>query len=119
MRDVLLFFSYSAPCQSRDTACHLAKAFGASGLGRLINKLPEGVFNDRPPNLHYHHMGTTRMHAYPRHGVVDADCRIHRLENLYIRGSSMFPTCGNVNPTLTIVALAIRLAEQLKQRLWT
>ena len=59
------------------------------------------------------------MHAYPRHGDVDADCRIHRLENLYIRGSSVFPTYGNIDPTLTIVALAIRLAEHLKQRLRT
>jgi choline dehydrogenase-like flavoprotein len=103
----------------RGTARHLARAFGASGLGRLINRLPEGVFDDRPPHPHYHHMGTTRMHADPRHGVVDANSRIHRLDNFYIAGSSVFPTSGNVNPTLTIVALAIRLADHLKQRLRT
>jgi choline dehydrogenase-like flavoprotein len=61
-----------------------------------------------------HHMGTTRMHADPREGVVDTDCRVHGLGNLYIAGSSVFPTGGVANPTLTIVALALRLADHLK-----
>ena len=60
-----------------------------------------------------HHMGTTRMHPDPRQGVVDADCRVHGTSNLYIAGSSVFPSGGYANPTLTIVALAIRLAEHL------
>jgi choline dehydrogenase-like flavoprotein len=60
-----------------------------------------------------HHMGTTRMHADPRQGVVDADGRVHELANLYVAGSSVFPTVGAANPTLTIVALALRLAEHL------
>ncbi len=64
-----------------------------------------------------HHMGTTRMAAEPERGVVDADCRVHHLDNLYIAGSSVFPTGGSVNPTLTIVALAVRLADHLKGRL--
>ncbi len=64
-----------------------------------------------------HHMGTTRIHDDPRQGVVDADCRIHGMSNLYIAGSSVFPTGGYANPTLTIVALALRLAEHLKRRL--
>lgn len=63
-----------------------------------------------------HHMSTTRMHADPRHGVVDADCRVHALPNLYVAGSSVFATGGVANPTLTIVALAIRLADHLKGR---
>jgi choline dehydrogenase-like flavoprotein len=62
-------------------------------------------------------MGTTRMNADSKRGVVDADCRVHRLENFYVAGSSVFPTSGNVNPTLTIVALAMRLADHLKERL--
>jgi len=62
----------------------------------------------------YHHMGTTRMHPDPRHGVVDADCRLHGVDNLYIAGSSVFPTGGWSNPTLTIIALALRLAEHLR-----
>ena len=61
-----------------------------------------------------HHMGTTRMHRDPRHGVVDADCRVHGLANLFVAGSSVFPTGGYVNPTLTLVALALRLADHLK-----
>jgi choline dehydrogenase-like flavoprotein len=62
----------------------------------------------------WHHMGTTRMHADPRRGVVDAQCRVHGMENLFIAGSSVFPTCGSDMPTITIVALAIRLAEHIK-----
>lgn len=64
-----------------------------------------------------HHMGTTRMHRDPKQGVVDPDCRLHETENLYIAGSSVFPTGGYVNPTLTIVALAVRLADHLKTEL--
>jgi choline dehydrogenase-like flavoprotein len=63
-----------------------------------------------------HHMGTTRMGTDPRHSVVDADCCAHSVENLYIAGSSVFPTGGDANPTLTIVALAHRLADALKPR---
>jgi choline dehydrogenase-like flavoprotein len=50
----------------------------------------------------------------PRRGVVDPQCRTHDVANLYIAGSAVFPTSGSANPTLTIVALAIRLADQLK-----
>jgi len=64
-----------------------------------------------------HHIGTTRMHADPKQGVVDPDCRVHELANLYVAGSSVFPTSGYANPTLTIVALALRLADHLKARL--
>jgi len=62
-----------------------------------------------------HHMGTTRMHVDPRSGVVDPHCRVHDCANLYVAGSSVFPTCGYANPTLTIVALAVRLCDRLKQ----
>ena len=64
-----------------------------------------------------HHIGTTRMHVDPKQGVVDPDCRVHGLSNLYVAGSSVFPTSGYANPTLTIVALALRLADHLKARL--
>lgn len=60
-----------------------------------------------------HHMGTTRMSELPKKGVVDPDCRVHGIDNLFIAGSSVFPTGGCVNPTLTIVALALRLAEHV------
>jgi choline dehydrogenase-like flavoprotein len=61
-----------------------------------------------------HHMGTTRMHDDPRHGVVDRHCRVHGVSNLYVAGSSTFPSVGYANPTLTIVALAIRLSDHVK-----
>lgn len=60
-----------------------------------------------------HHMGTTRMADDPRSGVVDRDCRVHGTANLYVAGSSVFPTSGFANPTLTIVELALRLADTL------
>jgi choline dehydrogenase-like flavoprotein len=65
----------------------------------------------------YHHAGTTRMGATPHEGVVDTDCRVFGIDNLYAAGSSVFPTSGYANPTLTIVALAIRLSDTLKQRM--
>ena len=64
-----------------------------------------------------HHLGTTRMSADPQQGVVDRECRVHGLENLYVAGSSVFPTGGWAFPTFTIVALSLRLAEHLRARL--
>jgi choline dehydrogenase-like flavoprotein len=58
-------------------------------------------------------MGTTRMHDSPRHGVVDRNCRVHELSNLWVAGSSVFPTCGANYPTITLVALALRLSDRL------
>lgn len=60
-------------------------------------------------------MGTTRMSNDPRTGVVDSKCQVHGLANLFIAGSSVFPTGGNDMPTLTIVALAIKLGQNLQQ----
>jgi choline dehydrogenase-like flavoprotein len=62
-----------------------------------------------------HPMGTTRMASCPSKGVVNADCRVHGVENLYVAGSSIFPTGGHANPTLLIVALAARLASHLRR----
>lgn len=64
----------------------------------------------------WHHLGTTRMDPDPRRGVTDVDARVHGLRNLFVAGSSLFPTGGYANPTLTIVALAIRLADHLGGR---
>lgn len=61
-----------------------------------------------------HHLGTTRMHADPRLGVTDANCQVHGVRNLFIGGTSVFPTSGCANPTFTLVALGIRLADHLK-----
>ena len=65
----------------------------------------------------WHHMGTTRMSDDPGRGVVDADCLVHGVSNLYVAGSSVFPTGGTAAPTLTIVALALRLADHVRQGL--
>jgi choline dehydrogenase-like flavoprotein len=64
-----------------------------------------------------HHLGTARMSASPRTGVVDANCRVHGIENLFIAGGAVFPTSGQANPTLTILALALRLADHLRLQL--
>ncbi|WKZ57454.1 MAG: GMC family oxidoreductase [Bdellovibrionota bacterium] len=64
-----------------------------------------------------HHMGTTRMSSSAATGVVDRNCRVHGMENLFIAGSSVFSTSGAANPTLTIVALSIRLAAHLSSKL--
>jgi choline dehydrogenase-like flavoprotein len=77
-------------------------------MGREVDPWPASVRGAR------HHIGTTRMHADSRRGVVDADCRVHGIANLYVAGSSVFPTSGAANPTLTIVALALRLAAHLQ-----
>ncbi len=91
---------------------------GRTGLGRLRIKIPmaETGWPSRmePSN---HHIGTTRMADDPGQGVVDRDSRVHGIDNLYIAGSSVFPTAGPNNPTLTIVALALRLADHLQARL--
>jgi choline dehydrogenase-like flavoprotein len=101
--------------------CHfLGEEFGRLNLGRI--KLADWLTADdhswpEPMWGGGHHMGTTRMSNDPAQGVVDRDCRMHAVENLYIASSSVFPSCGYENPTLTIVALAVRLAEHLKGRL--
>jgi choline dehydrogenase-like flavoprotein len=69
------------------------------------------------PLANYHQMGGTRMSGGPSEGVVDSDCRVHGYANLYVAGSSTFTTSGWANPTLTIAALALRLADHLAARL--
>jgi choline dehydrogenase-like flavoprotein len=94
----------------------LAEEFRRAGIGRLQSSLG-GETDPWPAALRgaRHHMGTTRMHPDPRRGVVDPDSRVHGIANLYVAGSSVFPTSGSANPTLTIVALALRLAGHLKR----
>jgi choline dehydrogenase-like flavoprotein len=96
----------------------IATEVGRTGFGRMRLEMPdsEDILLEGA-NGGAHHMGTTRMHENPRRGVVDADGRIHGLENIYVAGSSVFPTGGYANPTLTIVALAIRLADHLKKEI--
>jgi choline dehydrogenase-like flavoprotein len=88
---------------------------GRAGLGRLRISLDEDD-TSWPPSLTggRHHMGTTRMHIDPKKGVVNENCQVHGISNLFVAGSSVFPTSGQANPTLTIVALTLRLADHIK-----
>ena len=97
----------------------LAQQIGAADLGRVRIKLDLADGKAWPGEMmgSRHHMGTARMSATPRTGVVDRDCRVHGTANLFIAGSAVFATCGYANPTLTIVALALRLAEHLRKEL--
>ena len=84
---------------------------------------PEIEGGEWPDNLEkegtWHHMGTTRMHDSPKHGVVDRNCKVHGMTNLFIAGSSVFPTAGANFPTITIVALTFRLSEHIANELST
>ncbi len=94
----------------------LAMELGRTSRGRLRLALTDPLYG--PPSfLGSHPMGMTCMHPDPKKGVVDAECKVHGLENLFIAGSSVFPTGGFVNPTHTIVALALRIGESLRRRL--
>jgi choline dehydrogenase-like flavoprotein len=95
----------------------LDRSLRRAGLGRFECRLANDEAWRAAVNSGKHHMGTTRMHGDPAHGVVDADCRVHGIDNLYVAGSSVFPTGGFAHPTLTIVALAVRLAAHLRGRL--
>lgn len=99
----------------------IAQELGRTGIGNLRLTLtdPETGWPSvlRGARGAWHQMGTTRMHPDPKHGVVDESCKVHGISNLYIAGSSVFPASGYTNPTLTIVALSIRLADQIKREL--
>ena len=88
----------------------------AAELGCDGKRLADGLrrkYADADFAFYFHHMGTTRMSDDPAGGVVDAACRVHGVENLYVTGSSVFPSGGTAAPTLTIVALAARLGRHL------
>jgi len=92
----------------------VALALGEAGLGRVRLDVDEDArgWIERI-GWQWHHMGGTRMHEDPRRGVVDANARVHGTSNLYVAGSSIFPTSGHANPTLSLVALTLRLADRL------
>ncbi len=98
--------------------CHKLIVDGLGAHGFQLRTIQHELDEDGWPTLlpvSKHHMGTTRMSQDPRTGVVDKNCRVHEVRNLYIAGSSVFPTAGMANPTLTIVALAVRLADHIKR----
>ncbi len=99
----------------RRTQQILGEELAAVGAGEVLVDAP-GDDDAWPDSLDgcWHHMGTARMHEDPRKGVVDSNCRVHGMGNLFIAGSSVFPTCGSDTPTINIVALALRLADHIK-----
>lgn len=91
------------------------RELASSGIGTFT---PVQQSTGEVPRLFFsphHFLGCTRMHDDPHRGVVDANCRVHGLQNLYVTGGSVFPTGGFANPTLTIIALALRLADHLNE----
>jgi choline dehydrogenase-like flavoprotein len=101
--------------QMRRALVVLGRELGAAGIARLWVPGDASRFAWRQ-DPGGHHMGATRMGRNPAVSVVDATCRTHEVKNLYIAGCSVFTTGGDSNPTLTIVALAHRLADTLRQR---
>jgi choline dehydrogenase-like flavoprotein len=87
----------------------IAQSLEGAGIGRVTIDAAA-----RPDPNARHHAGTTRMDVDARHGVVDADGRVHGTDTLFVVGASTFPTAGFANPMLTIVAMALRLAEKLR-----
>lgn len=95
----------------------LGAEIGRTGFGRLHSEFGKDGAWPEDFRGNEHQMGTTRMHSDPTQGVVDPNCRLHTVSNLYVAGSSVFTTGGVSNPTLTIVALALRLADHIKENL--
>jgi len=97
----------------------IGREVGRTGVGRiqLMEWLEEDESAPWPSGLGggWHHMGTTRMAENPREGVVDLNCRVFGINNLFLAGSSCFSTSGSANPTLTIIALTLRLSDHLKK----
>jgi choline dehydrogenase-like flavoprotein len=91
-----------------------AEEFDKAGLGELQFARKREDWKFEKTAMH-HHMGATRMHDDSKQGVVDANCKVHNISNLFIAGCSVFPTSGYANPTLTIIALSLRLADHIKR----
>ena len=99
----------------------IAHQVGVAGIGRV--RLRENFREENDMNWPagtnggWHHMGTTRMSDDPKKGVVDANCQVHGINNLYVAGAGCYPTSGAPNPTLTLVALSLRLSDYVRNRL--
>jgi len=91
----------------------LAKAFMEHGIGVVVPN--DGLPTHSVGGMH-HHMGTTRMHGDPRKGVTNEYGEVHGVHNLFVVGSSVFPTGGYANPTLTLLALSLRTAAHVASR---
>lgn len=99
----------------------IGQQVGIAGIGRVkLNEfLQDENDNSWPTNTNggWHHMGTTRMSDDRKKGVVDANCQVHGISNLYVAGSGCYATSGAPNPTLTIVALSLKLSDYIKDKM--
>lgn len=86
----------------------VTRGLESAGMGRVVRDSSVPLLPDA-----HHHAGTTRMHADPAQGVVDPELKVHGTGGLFVCGASAFPTAGVANPTLTALALALRLAHHL------
>jgi choline dehydrogenase-like flavoprotein len=111
------FLTILEPEPNPDSRVMLDDRTDALGLPRVGSGGPLANQKFETPRWVWHHMGTTRMSENPSQGVVDANCKVHGMQNLYVAGSSVFPTCANDMPTLTLMALAHRLADHIEARL--
>ena len=95
----------------------LAKDFISNNVGRIA--IEKYLYNDEEylTNSGFHHLGGTRMGNSIINSVVNSDLRVHKLNNLFVAGSSVFPTGGHANPTLTIVQLSLRLSNFLSDQI--
>jgi choline dehydrogenase-like flavoprotein len=94
---------------------YTGREIGADGVGRMQIRIAEDGHDALDVMGHSHHpMGTTRMHDDPRQGVVDRNCLVHGMDNLYVAGASVFTDGGAACPTYNLVTLAIRLADKIK-----
>lgn len=108
--------------QERETIAAVHKAFareiGRAAMGRMrIDVDAIEQISSKDLGWQSHHCGGTRMSSSPNTGVVDENCRIHGIDNVYVAGSSVFPTSGHANPTLNLLALTLRLSDHLKKKL--
>ena len=100
------------------TIAAFAQALGEEGLARVVFPTDRSQFVAiAAKSTSRHHMGATRMNKDPAKGVVDANSRVHGVANLYVAGSSVFPTSGIGNPTLTLLAMTMRLSDHLKSEM--
>ena len=94
---------------------------GIAELGRIklmefLRDENDDTFPDST-NGGWHHMGTTRMSDDPKKGVVNANCQVHGISNLFIAGAACYATSGAPNPTLSLTALTLRLSNHLKEKM--
>jgi choline dehydrogenase-like flavoprotein len=118
MRQIKVDWRYTAQdiATVQTALAALSDAFKQSNVGSFTYD-PEQVETEMTRYGAYggHHLGTARMGTDPASSVVNADCRLHETANVYVMGAAVFPTSSQANPTLTIVALALRLAAHLRE----